>query len=735
MTQPPPRWYPAWASENVEHNGLSTAVEQASDAVVITGADGKILYVNPAFTAVTGYSSSEAVGQNPSVLKSGLHSQAFYQQMWDTIRSGSVWDGEMVNRRKDGTLYNEEMRIAPVRDSTGQITTFIAIKRDVTERIRVSQALAKSEELYRTVLKTSFDAITINRMSDGMYIAVNDAFFEIMGYESEEVVGRTSLSLEIWVDPLDRKNLVDTLAMVSHCRDLEARFRDKSGRVFWGIISASVIEIDGVPCNLSVIRDISSNKMAEEKIRNLAFFDPLTGLPNRLLLGERLEQALAVDMRSRRKSALLFVDLDDFKTLNDSLGHNVGDFFLQEVSRRITGCIRKGDTAARLGGDEFVVMLEGLSEVLEVAAAQARVVGEKIVTAIGMPCRLEDRDWRVTSSIGITMFGENKDSAAEILKQADLAMYQAKSQGRNTIRFFSPSLQAVVNARASFESELRNAICTGQLELYYQPQTERDRLIGFEALVRWKHPERGLLPPAVFIPLAEETGLILQLGDWVLETACAQIAAWSLNEDTANLSVAVNISARQLRQPHFVRDVLAALSRTQANPLNLQLELTESMLLDDIEDTIIKIKQLRQHGVRYSLDDFGTGYASLSYLKRLPLDQLKVDRSFVQDILTDNISSAIAQSIISLGRAINLPVIAEGVETEQQREFLAGLGCTSFQGYLFGRPQPLEGLELLLGTPPNRRSCHFGPMTDRHLPVKSMLQSTQCPPELELDFG
>jgi diguanylate cyclase (GGDEF)-like protein/PAS domain S-box-containing protein len=711
MTQTPHE-HPAWASESIERFGLSKAVEQAADAVVITGADGRILYVNPMFTAMTGYSSLEAVGQNPSVLKSGRHSEAFYRQMWETIRSGRVWDGEMVNRCKDGRLYNEEMRIAPVLDSTGEIVSYIAIKRDVTERIRTTQALAESEELYRTAFQTSLDAITINRMSDGMYIAVNRAFFEIMGYEPEEVVGRTSLAMDVWVNPLDRRNLIETLGRDSHCRDLEAQFRAKSGRVFWGLISASVIEIGGVPCNLSVIRDVSNNKLAEEKIRNLALFDPLTGLPNRLLLAERLEQALVTGSRSLQRRALLFVDLDNFKTLNDSLGHHVGDLFLQESSRRITGCIRKGDTAARLGGDEFVVMLEGLSEVLELAVAQARMVGEKILTAIGQPYRLEDRDWRITSSIGITMFKEDNGGAAEILKQADLAMYQAKSQGRNTIRFFSPVLQAAVNARASLESELRSAIGAGQLELHYQPQGDHGRFIGSEALVRWRHPERGLLPPATFIPLAEETGLILPLGDWVLKTACEQIAAWSRNEAAASLSVAVNISARQLRQPHFVKDVLAALNRAEANPRNLQLELTESMLLDDIDDTVAKIKELRNHGVRFSLDDFGTGYSSLSYLKRLPLDQLKIDRSFVHDILTDCISAAIAQSVISLGRAINLPVIAEGVETEKQREFLLCLGCQLFQGYLFSRPLPLEEFEKVLLKSTKMRSYNSRLMAD-----------------------
>jgi len=332
----------------------------------------------------------------------------------------------------------------------------------------------------------------------------------------------------------------------------------------------------------------------------------------------------------------------------------------------------------------------------EEAAAQAKVVAEKILMTLHQPYLLDGRECRSSSSIGITVFGNPSDSTNEVLQQADIAMYQAKAAGRNTLHFFAPALQAAVNARAAMEKDLRQAMKQNEFELYYQAQVDRGTLTGAEALVRWHHPKRGLLPPDDFIPLAEQTGLILALGDWVLETACKQIAAWSARKGTSHLTVAVNISARQLLNPDFVQNVLTTLQRTGANPRNLKLELTESMFVDDLENVVAKMTALKSHGLRFSLDDFGMGYSSLAYLRRLPLDQLKIDQEFVRDILVDPSSAAIAQSIISLSGAMGLSVIAEGVETEGQREFLAGLGCHSFQGFLFSAPVPLEEFELSL---------------------------------------
>jgi diguanylate cyclase (GGDEF)-like protein len=443
-------------------------------------------------------------------------------------------------------------------------------------------------------------------------------------------------------------------------------------------------------------RELRRLQVAHDEIRNLAFYDPLTGLPNRRLLLNRLHQTLSTGRQSNRKRAMLFVDLDNFKTLNDTLGHQIGDLMLQDVAQRVTRCIRQSDIVARLGGDEFVVLLEDLSEVPEEAAAQAKSVGAKILNAISKPYWLSGHECRSTSSIGITVFENCPEAVNKVLQEADIAMYQAKAEGRNTMHCFAPALQAAVNARAEMEGDLRKAVEEQQFVLYYQPQMERGRLVGAEALVRWHHPKHGILAPGTFIPLAEETGLILPLGNWVLESACRQIAVWADGEETRNIAVSVNISAGQLRQPDFVENVLRTLEATGANPQNLELELTESMLVDDVEDIIIKMTELKSHGLRFSLDDFGTGYSSLSYLKRLPLDQLKIDRSFVRDILSDSNGGAIAQAIISLSRTMGLSVIAEGVETDAQREYLLDLGCQAYQGYLFSRPIPIEEFELLL---------------------------------------
>jgi diguanylate cyclase (GGDEF)-like protein len=382
--------------------------------------------------------------------------------------------------------------------------------------------------------------------------------------------------------------------------------------------------------------------------------------------------------------------------LNDTLGHEIGDLLLQEAAKRLGSRVREVDTVARLSSDEFVVMLEKLSQIPEVAAAEAEAVAAGIRSLMGQPYLLAGHDCRSTSSIGVTIFGDQAQGSTEVLQQAEIAMFQAKDVGRNTIRFFAPSLQAAANARAKMEVDLGLAIESGQLVLHYQPQVECGVLIGAEALIRWNHPERGILLPAEFIAVAEDTGLILRLGDWILEAACQQIASWSAGLETIAITISVNISAAQVRRTDFVEQVLDTLDRTTANPKILKLELTESMLLDNVEDVIAKMIRLKHHGLKFSLDDFGTGYSSLNYLKRLPLDQLKIDRAFVKDILEDDRGGAIAETIISLGRALGLSVIAEGVETAAQRDYLAHLGCHAHQGYLAGKPIPPEQFELLL---------------------------------------
>ncbi len=451
---------------------------------------------------------------------------------------------------------------------------------------------------------------------------------------------------------------------------------------------------DGEPRFIVLSRNVTQRKASEEEINKLAFYDPLTNLPNRRLMVDRLRQALAISGRSGLIGALQFIDLDNFKTLNDTQGHDMGDLLLQQVAKRLTACMRQGDTVARLGGDEFVVMIEELSESREEAAAQAEMIGEKILAAISVPYKLAGLDYQITPSIGITLYSDHKQSTDELLKQADLAMYQSKSAGRNTLRFFDPAMQAVITTRVKLETDIRQGILKDEFVLHYQPQINREGItVGAEVLLRWPHPERGLVPPVEFIPLAEDTGLILPLGNWVLETTCTQLALWAKEPHTQHLTLAVNVSARQFRQPDFVEYILDLISYTGVNPKRLKLELTESLLINDIEETTLKMTTLKERGVGFSLDDFGTGYSSLSYLKRLPLDQLKIDQSFVRDLMTDPNDAAIALAVITLGHALGLTVIAEGVETQAQRDHLHSQGCDAYQGYLLGRPMPLGDFE------------------------------------------
>ena len=445
--------------------------------------------------------------------------------------------------------------------------------------------------------------------------------------------------------------------------------------------------------------DLIERKQNENKIHNLAFYDPLTQLPNRRLLMDRLNHALASGGRSVEYAALMFIDLDNFKTLNDTRGHDVGDLLLVETARRLQDCVREGDTVARLGGDEFVVMLEGLSAEVEQAATQAEAVGQKIRAALNQPCLLKDFQHHSSSSIGIGLFHGRDVTVDELLKRADMAMYEAKTSGRNALRFFDPVMQTNLETRSTLEADLRRAV-SGQKEflLYYQPQIDSSgRLIGAEALLRWQHPERGMVPPAEFITLAEESGLILPLGHWVLTTACRQLVAWAAQPETAHLTVAVNVSAKQFHLPTFVDEVLTLVDHFGVDTAKLKLEITESMLLDNVDDIIAKMTALKARGISFSMDDFGTGYSSLSYLKRLPLYQLKIDQSFVHDVLIDPNDAAIARIIVALAKTMNLAVIAEGVETEAQREFLDLNGCHTFQGDLFSKPVPVKEFEQMVG--------------------------------------
>ncbi len=529
-------------------------------------------------------------------------------------------------------------------------------------------------------------------------VFVNEAFERRTGYSPEEVLGRTPRLLQgpdTQREELDRIRAAMEQWQASRVDLINYK---KSGEAFWVDLEVAPVwnEARKLTHWVAVGRDITERKTAEEKIQYLAFYDPLTRLPNRQLLLDRLQRALS-DHDRPREGALMFIDLDNFKVLNDTLGHQKGDQLLQQVAERLRSCVARGDTVARLGGDEFVILLENSNHKPLEPAAGARVVSERILAKLGEPYVLSGHLHHSTCSIGVTLFGRAPWSVSELLKQADLAMYQAKNAGRNTVCFFDPEMQAVVTANAALATDLRQAWRESQFLIDYQPQVGADgRMTGVEALLRWRHPERHMVPPAHFIPTAEETSLIIPIGKWVLEQACAQIAAWSSRPDRSHLSIAVNVSVRQFRHPDFVDEVMSAIASSGIAPYKLKLELTESLLADGIEVTVAKMGSLKEMGVTLSIDDFGMGYSSLSYLKRLPLDQLKIDREFVKDILTDANDAAIARTIIGLAQSLNLGVIAEGVETQAQRAFLAQQGCYEYQGYLFCKPLPIDELEAFM---------------------------------------
>jgi diguanylate cyclase (GGDEF)-like protein/PAS domain S-box-containing protein len=665
-------------------------------------ADGTTLYWNHASEKLYGYTAGEAIGRNimeliiPPAMRSPVAREI--AQMFETRQA--IPAAELTLMRKDGsevTVFSSHAHLQP----PGQAPEMFCFDIDLSERKRAEAELRVAATAFETqegMLVTDAERVILR---------VNKAWSEITGYSPRDVIGRKP--------DLFKSEHHDAAFFAMMNAQLEAQGewkgeiwnRRMNGEVFPAQLSITAVRDNRglVSHYVATLTDITQRKATENQIRQLAFYDSLTGLPNRRLLTSRLQHALVASARTASNGALLFIDLDHFKTLNDTLGHDTGDLLLQAVAQRLPGAVREGDTVARLGGDEYVVVLENLSVVEQDAAAQAKAVCEKVLDILHQPYQLAGREHYNSASIGVTLFSGHKDTIDDLLKQADLAMYQAKSAGRKSMRFFDPDMQAVVNARAALEADVRQGIKLGQYLLHYQPQVDaHGHITGAEVLLRWSHPLRGMVPPAEFIPLAEETGHILALGHWVLETACNQLAQWAMDPDLQDLTLAVNISARQFRQIDFAEQVFATLERTGAQPHRLKLELTESMLVDNLEDTVAKMMAIRQLGVGFSLDDFGTGYSSLSYLKRLPLDQLKIDQSFVQDLLTDPNDAAIAQTIIALGHNLGLTVIAEGVETEAQQAVLANHGCDAYQGYLFSRPLSLADFRQWVTAAPYARS-------------------------------
>lgn len=672
---------------------LQAIVNSALDAVIQMNDDGRITGWNKPAQSIFGWTREEAIGWN-------LHELIIPVRYRERHLHGikhflATGHGPVLNSRveveglhRDDHEFPIELAISSIHTMRG--VEFNAFVRDITQRRRTEAELRIAAIAFETddgIVVTDGKGITLN---------ANQSFSKITGYRNDEIIGHSPFILKSRRQ--DAKEYEPMWKSLAEERAWQGEIwsRRKNGEEYpeWIRVTAVANDAGNVTNYVVSFSDITQRKQFEETIHRLAFYDPLTDLPNRRLLMDRLQQRMSASSRSGLYGAVLLIDLDNFKTINDTKGHETGDILLVQVAQRLNACVREGDTVSRLGGDEFVVLLGALSANIQEAAKQAEVVGKKILGALNESFSLGEMNHRATASVGSTLYRGHESTPDDLLKQADLAMYKSKEKGRNTLNFFDPVMQTAILERADLETSLREAISGSQLLLFYQPQvTDGNRVTGAEALVRWKHPRRGMVSPADFIPLAEETGLILGLGNWVLNTACNQLAAWAHQPEFAALTLAVNVSAKQFHETDFVDQVSEALVRSGARARHLKLELTESLLVTDVDAIVEKMYALKAKGVGFSLDDFGTGYSSLSYLKRLPLDQLKIDQSFVRNILVDPNDAAIARTIVALAQSLGLAVIAEGVETQAQRDFLASAACHAFQGYYFSRPLAIEGFE------------------------------------------
>lgn len=672
-----------------------TVFETSKDAIaIIRASDETVMDVNHAWSDLYGYSREEIAGNTARRIALWVDEEARQTIYGFMHRHEEVQGVEFNFRKKNGEQGWGTATISNIE--IDGIACALFVVRDVTEARRSKEILHASEARYRTIFQASHDPLLVTRNNDGTYVDASQAFLHLTGWSREEVIGSTSGELNLWVDMERRARQLPFLERSESQLDVEARFRKKNGEIFVGMLTSVPMEVNGEECCLTTLRDVTAVRQAEEEIRNLSYFDPLTGLANRRLLCKRLEEEARLCVRDGHHLALLCLYLDNLETINNAFGRGVTEIVLRQVGHRISRCVHESCVVMHQEGSEFYVLLSHLDNVREAAADQARLLAEKIAPLLEAPCTVEGHECICACSIGITICTGESAQTGDALQRAHIAMQKARAAGRSTFQFYSSDLQEAITARAALEEEMRHGIRAGEFTLFYQPQLAKERLVGAEALLRWRHPRLGLLAPAQFIHLAEETRLILPLGHWTLEAACQQIALWAQNSQLSSMKVAVNISAPQFYEPDFVDAVLQALEHTGAAPHSLMLELTESILVEDMDVVVARMQALRAHGVRFSLDDFGTGYSSLSYLKRLPLSQLKIDRAFVHDILTDTSSAAIAQAVLSLSQTLGIPVIAEGVETEEQSAMLCRIGCREFQGYLFGKPMAVGNFEATL---------------------------------------
>jgi diguanylate cyclase (GGDEF)-like protein/PAS domain S-box-containing protein len=675
-------------SRNRYHN----LYELAPVGYITLSTEGNIIEINQTAASLLGMDRDMLIDHNFSTLTIPEDNDHCYLILKSALQQGLPINFELRLRR--GESYFNALLDCLLVMNDQQIPELRITLIDITERKHTE------EELHIAAVAFESQECIVITNANKEILRVNRTCTDITGYNQEEALGKMISIFQsgrhnetFYTDMWDCINRTGTWKG-------EIWGRRKNGESYPQLLTITAVKDknETVTHFVFIHSDISARKASEEKINQLAYFDPLTTLPNRRLLRDRLQQALAASSRSNKYGALLFIDLDNFKSLNDNLGHDAGDQLLQQVAQRLIDCVRECDTVSRQGGDEFIVMLEELSENDEESAAKAKTIGEKILFSLNQPYQLNDCDYQSTPSIGVTLFINHLNTITNLLHRADMAMYSAKAAGRNTLRFFDQAMQEAISTRATMETDLRSALEENQFQLYFQSQTHNHerQISGAEVLLRWKHPVFGLIHPLEFIPLAEETKLIIPISHWVLESACNQLKLWENENKTRHLQLSVNISAQQFHQDDFVDQIGTVIDNCGIRPNKLTLEITEHLALDDIDDTISKMLELKKTGVCFAMDNFGIGYSSLAYLAQLPLNQLKIDQSFIHNIGINPCDTAIVMTIVGMANNLGMDVIAEGVETETQLTFLEQHNCLNFQGYLFSKPVPLAQFESLL---------------------------------------
>ncbi|OUQ89037.1 PAS domain S-box protein [Brevibacillus brevis] len=690
-----------WAGLLREKDGeLNMVVNELADVkyaldqstiLAITDHKGIILRANEQFCRISKYERSELIGNDHRILNSGYHPKSFFKEMWSCIRSGQVWRGEIRNCAKDGSYYWVDTTIVPFKNQAGEIYQYLSIRSDITARKQMEDELKRSEEKYRIIAENTSDIISIINL-DGEFLYLSPSHKRVWEHTvpDEEIH-----NLFEWIVEDDRDIFAYAIQHAFSTRKeymVECRINTQRNDVIWteSKINPIMDEEGNVTKLLLITRDVTDRKQSEETIHHLAYHDALTDLPNRRMYVQQLSKEMMQAKRFQSSLAVLFLDLDRFKDVNDSFGHDVGDMLLIEASKRLQACLKPGDVVARLGGDEFTIMQNQLQD-----RNEATALAEQIMYQLQRPFEMDGHVFNVSCSIGIALYPQDGDNPEDLLKRADTALYTVKSRGKNGYDFFDPTMEAKSLERILMENEMRKAIEQEQFQIYYQPKIDiaTSAMTGMEALVRWVHPELGIIPPNRFIPIAEETGMILALGEWILKQACQQNKNW--HDQGYTLKVSVNLSARQIYQKDLVEMIKDILQETKLSPHWLELEITESIFVKMEEATAV-LQQIRDIGIQISIDDFGTGYSSFSYIKSLPVDTIKIDASFIRDIHHNQESQAIVKAIVTIAQSLNMNVIAEGIELHDQVAALKENGCDHGQGYLFSKPLPTDDFDQLL---------------------------------------